>query len=227
MSNVALDYLRAQEWSMGTGQCPACYGMGPMVASFYPSKPDAHGHREDCPMSAAISALSHAAGQDGEQCRAASGEAGELALTLERMADNAYCDYIRKMQRDECLGWEEKVRRGSFDSDNLRAHVGAGELLGRHRALHEAAKLLRALSRGVPEGQDDVISDAGVIFRHSTDSRVMVGLVTELRRSGEKYEIAVFENGGGGVREVEVAEIARALRAIGQYAAIAAQRKEG
>jgi len=79
---------------------------------------------------------------------AGSGEVDGLADTLVRMADNAYCDYIRKMQREECLGWEEKVQRGSFNSENLRAHVGAGELLGRHRALHEAAALLRKLQQG-------------------------------------------------------------------------------
>ena len=72
---------------------------------------------------------------------------GASALTdvLERMrarADNAYCDYIGQLRRDECLGWEIKVERGKFGEAELKAHCAAAEKLGRHRALYEAAKML-------------------------------------------------------------------------------------
>jgi hypothetical protein len=67
---------------------------------------------------------------------------------LERMrakADNAYCAYIAQMGRDECLGWEIKVERGKFGKPEIEAHCKASELLGRHRALHEAAEMVAEL----------------------------------------------------------------------------------
>lgn len=77
---------------------------------------------------------------------------GASALTdvLERMrarADNAYCDYIGQLRRDECLGWEIKVERGKFGEEELKAHCAAAEKLGRHRALHEAANMLAEVLR--------------------------------------------------------------------------------
>ena len=69
---------------------------------------------------------------------------------LERMrarADNAYCDYIGQLRRDECLGWEIKVERQEFGEAELKAHCAAAENLGRHRALHEAAKMLEEALR--------------------------------------------------------------------------------
>lgn len=81
---------------------------------------------------------------------------GASALTdvLERMrarADNAYCDYIGQLRRDECLGWEIKVERGKFGEAELKAHCAAAEKLGRHRALHEAAKMLAEVLRSNAE----------------------------------------------------------------------------
>jgi len=69
---------------------------------------------------------------------------------LERMrarADNAYCAYIEQLQRDECLGWESKVERGKFGKPEIAAHCKASEILGRHRALHEAAEMVAELIR--------------------------------------------------------------------------------
>jgi len=66
----------------------------------------------------------------------------ELAKRLQTRADNAYCDYIGQLRRDECLGWEIKVERGKFGEAELKAHCAAAEKLGRHRALHEAAGML-------------------------------------------------------------------------------------
>ena len=81
---------------------------------------------------------------------------GASALTdvLERMrarADNAYCDYIGQLRRDECLGWEIKVERQEFGEAELKAHCAAAENLGRHRALHEAAKMLEEALRSNAE----------------------------------------------------------------------------
>lgn len=69
---------------------------------------------------------------------------------LERMrarADNAYCAYIGQLRRDECLGWEIKVERGKFGKPEIEAHCKASELLGRHRAMHEAAEMLDEFMR--------------------------------------------------------------------------------
>lgn len=63
---------------------------------------------------------------------------------LEASSDRAYCDYIEKMRRPECLGWEHKAKIGQFGQDELTGHTRAGELLGRHRALADA---LVSLSR--------------------------------------------------------------------------------
>ncbi len=73
---------------------------------------------------------------------------GDVPLSdlLERMrarADNAYCLYIGALRKDECLGWEIKVERGKFGKAEIEAHCKANEMLGRHRALHEAAEMLQ------------------------------------------------------------------------------------
>ena len=73
---------------------------------------------------------------------------------LERMrarSDNAYCDYIGQLSRDECLGWEIKVERGKFGEAELKAHCAAAEKLGRHRALNEAANMLAGALRSNAE----------------------------------------------------------------------------
>lgn len=62
---------------------------------------------------------------------------------LRGRADSAYCDYIRKMQTTDCLGWEAKVKAGAFGEAQLNAHGGARELLGRHRAFVIAEALVR------------------------------------------------------------------------------------
>lgn len=84
----------------------------------------------------------------------AAGGASELTDVLERMrarADNAYCDYIGQLRRDECLGWEIKVERGKFGEAEMKAHCAAAEKLGRHRALHEAANMLAEVLRSNAE----------------------------------------------------------------------------
>lgn len=64
---------------------------------------------------------------------------------IRAMSDRAYSQYIQQMSRPECLGWEAKAVNGRFGIKELEAHTTAGELLGRHRALAEAATMLAAL----------------------------------------------------------------------------------
>lgn len=68
-----------------------------------------------------------------------------LVGRLQARADNAYCEYIGRLRCDECLGWEIKTERGLFREPELKAHTAAAEMLGRHRALSEAAALVREL----------------------------------------------------------------------------------
>lgn len=76
--------------------------------------------------------------------------ASEVTDVLERIrarADNAYHCYIDQLRRDEGLGWEIKVERGTFGEAEMRAHCAAAEKLGRYRALHEAANMLAEVLR--------------------------------------------------------------------------------
>jgi len=57
-------------------------------------------------------------------------------------SDNAYCDFIAQMRKPECLGYEQKLKDGTFGKAELDAHTKAGELLGRHRAFAEVSSAL-------------------------------------------------------------------------------------
>lgn len=84
----------------------------------------------------------------------------DLLERLRARADNAYCDYIGQLRRDECLGWEIKVERGKFGEAEMKAHCAAAEKLGRHRALHEAANLLEEALRSNVE-----LTGSGQVYR--------------------------------------------------------------
>jgi len=55
MTNNALEYLLKQEYSMGNGQCPECYGV---PESWFPHPlyctPDTLGHKPDCKLALSI-----------------------------------------------------------------------------------------------------------------------------------------------------------------------------
>ena len=74
-------------------------------------------------------------------------ELNKLAELLQARADDAYCEYIDQCRSDKCLGWEIKVEHGKFGIGELHAHKEAAITLGRNRALHEAAELVRELAR--------------------------------------------------------------------------------
>lgn len=168
MSNVALDYLRAQEWSRGNGQCPDCHGMGPMMQSFYPHRTEIHGHDTDCKLSAAIAALSHAAGQDGEQFRAASEEDAYVIEQMGRLL--AEIAVIVNGPEPAMTRWSyhdlpEKVRalqerRGvapeiPFLATPMTDHSECSRLRFEYeKGWNDCREIaLRALSRGVQEGK--------------------------------------------------------------------------
>lgn len=79
----------------------------------------------------------------------------ELVARCRAEADAAYVAYIRKMDTDECRGWEAKVRAGTFARANLDAFTAAAELLSRSRALHAFASRLEAALAAQQQGGHD------------------------------------------------------------------------
>jgi len=70
----------------------------------------------------------------------------KLNEVLERLVargENAYCRMISQARTDECLGWEAKIDHGKFGKPEMDAHATMNELLGKHRGLMDAVKLLR------------------------------------------------------------------------------------
>lgn len=54
----ALRYLKRKEWSMGNGQCPDCYGVSTeWLGHPLHMTPDSIGHKQGCPLAAAIAEL--------------------------------------------------------------------------------------------------------------------------------------------------------------------------
>lgn len=68
---------------------------------------------------------------------------GHLTNVLQGLADQAYMNYIRQMQKEACLGVEHKLENDKFGVAELAAHNQGYELLGRHRAFSEAANMLK------------------------------------------------------------------------------------
>lgn len=69
----------------------------------------------------------------------------DLLSHMKARASNTYCQYIDMMSRDECLGWEAKVKCGEFKKVELDAHSAAAQMLGKHRAFSDAVEMLRDL----------------------------------------------------------------------------------
>lgn len=65
---------------------------------------------------------------------------------LQEMSDSEYCEYVRQLQHQECLGAEAKILSGKFGLSELRAHIKAYEHRGSHRGIMKALNVIRALS---------------------------------------------------------------------------------
>jgi hypothetical protein len=68
----------------------------------------------------------------------------ELVERMQAFADRQYCLGIEMLQRQECLGWEAKVKAGRFGQAHPHAHVQAGRYFGAHFGIYEAIKTARA-----------------------------------------------------------------------------------
>lgn len=67
----------------------------------------------------------------------------KLVELFESISSNSYIKYIQSCRKEDCLGFEAKVKSGKFGEAQLLAHKEAQEMLGRHRAFAEAAQMLR------------------------------------------------------------------------------------
>ncbi len=98
---------------------------------------------------------------ENERLRAELAEYQRCVEQVQGQADRAYCNYIERLRREECLGWENKLKRGLFGDAELKAHCAAAEQLGRHRALSEvaAAALPGVYYMDPPDGGDVSVSE--------------------------------------------------------------------
>jgi hypothetical protein len=113
--------------------------------------------------------------------RALNATAQGMVPDLDGKSTAAYRQYIESMKRDECLGWEHKVKTGRFGEAELKAHCKAAEYLGMHRAYSDAVNLLAAApspSQEVGEAsRQEVEVPAGIL--HVEEPK---GERTQLRR---------------------------------------------
>lgn len=70
----------------------------------------------------------------------------DVVAELNGKANTAYINYIRTMQKDDCLGLDYKSESGLLRKKNVEEFMRAAEFLGAHRALTEAADRLSALA---------------------------------------------------------------------------------
>jgi hypothetical protein len=66
----------------------------------------------------------------------------ELVANIRARGDRIYCDMVDLSRQPNSLGAEAKLRGGAFGNAELNAHKKCSELLGRHRALYEAALMI-------------------------------------------------------------------------------------
>jgi hypothetical protein len=65
-------------------------------------------------------------------------------VELKQMMEDSYVRFIDKLKEPLCLGWEHKVKTGTFGAAELEAHNAAYIQLGRHQALHDAVGVINA-----------------------------------------------------------------------------------
>ena len=65
---------------------------------------------------------------------------------IRRVGDSAYWKALSKFSDTPCLGWEAKVRAGTFGEAEHKAHAEANRLIGFHQGLYEALRIIREAS---------------------------------------------------------------------------------
>lgn len=66
----------------------------------------------------------------------------EIIVKLKKQSDMAYIEYLNQLKRNECLGWEAKVKKGTFGQAEYEAHNTANVEFGRHQAFNEVIRML-------------------------------------------------------------------------------------
>jgi hypothetical protein len=64
---------------------------------------------------------------------------------IKKYADDSYCKSCDVSRTTPCLGWEAKVKDGSFGEAEYNAHREAENLDGKHRGTWFALEILQAL----------------------------------------------------------------------------------
>ncbi len=119
------------------GHAPTCrYSQPDYAQSAIPEAPPCHcdpgdglypgGFEADCPVHGGVGA--------------AEAPKPDLANTMREMADRSYCDALDYAKRDECLGYEQKLKVGEFGKKELDAHKRVAEMIGRHRGMSPACE---------------------------------------------------------------------------------------
>lgn len=88
-------------------------------------------------------------GQVDRQARDLEAHAKALA-DIRRVGDGAYCKALSMFSDTPCLGWEAKVRAGTFGEAEHKAHAEANRLIGFHQGLYEALRIIREASAPAP-----------------------------------------------------------------------------
>jgi hypothetical protein len=65
-------------------------------------------------------------------------------VELKQMMEDSYVRFIDKLREPLCLGWEQKVKSGTFGAEELEAHNAAYIQLGRHQGIHDAIGIINA-----------------------------------------------------------------------------------
>lgn len=76
---------------------------------------------------------------------------------VKKLADNAYCEYVRIMGTYPCLGFEAKIKAGEFGQRELDAHRDAAIQLGKHRAYSEILRMMDAYEEPAPKWEPGMV----------------------------------------------------------------------
>lgn len=64
----------------------------------------------------------------------------DLLGRLRAYADRQYCLGIEQLRRNECLGWEHKLKTGKFGEAEMKAHENANRHFGAHFGIYAAIR---------------------------------------------------------------------------------------
>lgn len=120
----------------------------------------------------------------------------KLRADMKAFADHAYCEGLRIAQTVPCLGWEAKVKDGTYGKTEHQAHRDSDNWDGKHRGAWECIRMLDAFFQEAPTGErgaegcehkDTMIIDRRIEWCESCGSIMMVNLETGCRRPNGQW----------------------------------------